>query len=481
MLSWQEYSAHDAVGLAGLIRAGEVAPAEAQQAAIEAARAIGPQLGAFAEGPFEAAQLANPHGEFAGVPFVIKDLLIAATGVPGHGGSAFLADGIVPEADSILMSRFRHAGLGLIGSTKAAEFGLSAATDQKWRGPARNPWDTTRGPGGSSGGSAALVAAGVVPAAHANDGAGSIRIPAAHCGLVGLKPSRGRIPLGPGQQELMYGNAVEFAVTRTVRDTAHLLDHVHGNAPGEKYGAPPPRRAYRAELDDPSSQPLRVAVTSHDWAEEPLHPDVRDAIETTANALGEIGHVVEEAKPPIDWDGYLSALTTTWCAGAAAAVAPFLKAGTERDLFEATTVACAEAGQDLTPVELATAFDQNNAASRAMGSFHQEWDLWLTPTSVGPAPAVGAFGNDDPRYTAEEWVRRCAAPYPACAISNVCGGPAITLPLAQTTDGLPLGLQLSADLYREDLLVRTAAQLEHALPWDRRRPRVHAARLEDAR
>ncbi|GEL20219.1 amidase [Pseudonocardia asaccharolytica] len=473
MLSWQEYSSRDAVDLANLIRVGEVTAAEIHQTALEAAHAIEPRIGAFTEGPFESAQPSDPRGEFAGVPFAIKDLLITAAGVPSHGGSAALAEGAAPEADSILMSRFRAAGLNLIGTTKSPEFGLSVTTDQKWRGPARNPWDTERSPGGSSGGSAALVAAGIVPVAHANDGAGSIRIPAAHTGLVGLKPSRGRVPIGPGQQELMYGNVVEFVVTRTVRDSAHLLDLVHGNAPGEKYGAPAPARPYREEVEDPSPRQLRIAVTAQGWDGQDIPPDVRNAIEITAAALVELGHVVEEVKPEIDWEGFLAALTTTWCAGTAAAVVPLLRAGVDRDLFEATTVACAEAGQALSPVELAVAFDRNNTVSRILGSFYQKWDLWVTPTSVGPAPSIGAFDADNPQYTAAEWVRRCVLPYPTCAVSNVTGGPAITLPLAQSSDGLPLGVQLSADIYREDILLRTAAQLEHALPWATCGPAVH--------
>lgn len=480
MLSFEEYSSRDGLGIASLIRSGEVAATEVQHTAIELAKKVGPLLGAFTEGPFDNAQPANSAGEFAGVPFVIKDLLITAAGVPSHNGSGALADGIVPEGDSILMSRFRNAGLALVGSSKAAEFGLSIATDQKWGGPARNPWDLSRSPGGSSGGSAALVAAGVIPIAHANDGAGSIRIPAAHCGLVGLKPSRGRIPLGPGQQELMYGNAVEFVVTRTVRDAMLVLDVTHGNCPGEKYGAPPPLRSYWEDMEDSTSQPLRIAVSSDGWYDEQCHPDVRAAIEETAEALTQLGHTVEEAQPAVDWEGLLSALTTTWCAGTAAAVVPLLKAGVAHELFEATTLTCAEAGQLLGPVQLAEAFDLNNAASRAMGTFFKEWDVWVTPTAMGPAPDVGAVHTDSPNYTAEQWVHRCVVPYPTCAISNVTGGPAISLPLAQTTDGLPVGVQLSADLYREDVLARISAQLEHVLSWHSRKPRVHATGMKVA-
>lgn len=475
MVKANEYSEYDAVGLAALIRKGEVKASEVRAAAVAAAADIGGKLGALAEGPFMQESDANPDGEFAGVPFVAKDALIQIRGVAGHGGSAALAD--VPPAteDSILMGRFREAGLDLVATTKSPEFALSAGTDQKWQGSARNPWATDRGPGGSSGGSAALVAAGVVPIGHANDGAGSIRIPAGHTGLVGLKPSRGRVPLGPGQQEVIYGNAVELAVTRSVRDSAHLLDLVHGNAPGEKYGAPAPQRRYREEVEEGArdSGPLRIAVSTTAWSGIPVDPDVQAAIARTATVLTELGHIVEWQDPLLDWEQFASALTTTWCAGTAAAVIPLLEAGTDPTVLEATTLTCAEAGRSLTPMALAEAFSTNNLVSRSLGAFFESWDIWLSPTSLAPAPPVGDFDADNPAHSAVEWVRKCASPYPTLSLFNVSGGPAITVPVGESSSGLPIGVHLGADLYREDVLLQVAAELERAMPWASRRPSIH--------
>ncbi|AYA23253.1 amidase [Rhodococcus rhodochrous] len=475
MAKVNEYSEYDAVGLAALIRQGEVKASEVHEAAVAAAADIGGKLGALTEGPFMQESDANPDGELAGVPFVAKDLLIQIRGVAGHGGSGALAD--VPPAteDSVLMSRFREAGLDLVATTKSPEFGLSVATDQKWQGSARNPWDTDRGPGGSSGGSAALVAAGVVPIGHANDGAGSIRIPAGHTGLVGLKPSRGRVPLGPGQQESMYGNVVEFAMTRSVRDTAHLLDLVHGNAPGEKYGAPVPRRRYRDEIVEGARNtgPLRIAVSTAAWSGVPVDPAVQAGIARTATVLTELGHIVEWQDPPLDWEQFASALTTTWCAGTAAAVIPLLDAGADPTAFEATTLTCAEAGRSVTPMVLAEAFATNNLVSRCLGAFLRSWDVWLSPTSLAPAPPVGTFDANNPAYSAADWVRKCINPYPTLSLFNVSGGPAITVPVAENSSGLPIGVHLGADLYREDVLLLVAAELERAMPWASRRPPIH--------
>lgn len=471
-----DYAEYDAVGLASLIKDGQANSADVHAAAAAAAERIGTTLGALTEGPFAEAGRASADGEFAGVPFVAKDLLIQIKGVPSHGGSAALSDAPPAPKDSILMSRFRASGLGLLATTKSPEFGLSVATDQKWRGPARNPWDLTRGPGGSSGGSAALVAAGVVPIGHANDGAGSIRIPAGHTGLVGLKPSRGRVPLGPMLQEVMFGNAVEFAVTRTVRDTAHLLDMVHGNAPGEKYGAPPPHRRYREEITEDASRaakPLRIAASITSWSGEPIDVEVQEAVTRTMAALAEMGHIVEWQDPVLDWENFSEALTVIWCAGTAAAVVPLLESGSDPDSFEATTLTCAEQGRLLTPMQLADAFDVNNWVSRCFGDFHRAWDIWLTPTSLATAHPVGIFDADNPEYSASEWVRKGISKYPTLPLLNVTGGTGISVPVAESSQGMPIGVHLGADLYREDTLLRVAAELERALPWSDRRPGVH--------
>jgi amidase len=271
MLTIDEYSRYDATGLAELIRAGHTTADEVHTVALEAVALADTSLNACVEGPWERPLDADPQGVFAGVPFAIKDILCHAAGVPVHMGSRALAEGVVFDHDTTLMSRFRRAGLATVCTTKTPEFALNGTTEPVFGGPVRNPWDLTRSPGGSSGGSAALVACGALPVAHGNDGAGSLRIPASHTGTIGLEPSRGRIPIGPDIQEAFYANAVEFAITRSVRDTAALLDAVHGNQPGEKYSAPLPKRSY---LDELTAAPrrLHIAVCTDSWTDAVVHP-----------------------------------------------------------------------------------------------------------------------------------------------------------------------------------------------------------------
>ncbi|PBC46121.1 amidase [Rhodococcus sp. ACS1] len=481
MVTIEEYASYDATGLAGLVRSGEVKPAEIHEAGIKAVELANERLHATVEGPWDSPLDASTEGVFAGVPFVLKDLCCHAAGVPLHLGSRALAAGIVLDHDSELMARFRRAGLAAVGSTKIPEFALCPTTEPLFGGAVHNPWDPTKSPGGSSGGSAALVAAGAVPIAHANDGAGSIRIPACHTGTVGLKPSRGRIPIGPGMQEAFYGNVVEFALTRSVRDAAALLDAVHGNLPGEKYGAPGPARPYRDEMRGPQS-PLRIAVCLDSWSDRPVHGDVRRVLMSTIELLSDLGHEVDVVTPALKWEEFLDALTTTFCAGSAADVIPLGEAigvGLSPDHFEATTIACAEAGRALTPVDLARAFATNNRVSRQVAAFMADWDILVTPTAITPPVDLGTFDANDASFSAQEWVRHVITPHPMCALYNVTGAPAISLPLGTTSDGLPVGVQFGADVYREDLLLGLAAQLEQARPWAERRPALHVTNLSE--
>ncbi|MFC0449191.1 amidase [Rhodococcus jostii] len=481
MFTIEEYASYDATGLAELVRSREVKPSEVHEAGVNAVQLADERLHACAEGPWETPLDAATDGFFTGVPFVLKDLLCHAAGVPLHLGSRALARGIVFDQDSELMARFRRAGLAAVASTKIPEFALTATTEPLLGGAVHNPWDPTKSPGGSSGGSAAMVASGAVPIAHANDGAGSIRIPAAHTGTVGLKPSRGRVPIGPEVQEAFYGNVIDFAITRTVRDAAGLLDAVHGNLSGEKYSAPTPARPYRDELSGPSA-PLRIAVCADSWSDRVVHPEVVRTMASTLQLLSDLGHHVEVVAPQIDWEDFLSALTITYCAGTAADVVPLgeaLGVGLSPDYFEATTIAAAEAGRAMTPMDLARAFATNNKVSRQLATFMGEWDIFVTPTSITPPLDLGTFDANDPSFTAEDWVRHVIAPHPTCALYNVSGAPAISLPLGATDDGLPVGVQFGADIYREDLLLGLAAQLEQAQPWADRRPALHVTNLKE--
>ncbi|MEN0139326.1 MAG: amidase family protein [Rhodococcus sp. (in: high G+C Gram-positive bacteria)] len=481
-MSIEEYASFDATGLAELVRSGEVKPSEVHEVGVQAVDIADDRLRASAEGPWPTPLEASTDGVFTGVPFVVKDILCHAAGVPVHMGSRALSDGLVFDHDSELMARFRRAGLAAVCTTKTPEFALNGTTEPLLGGAVLNPWDPAKSPGGSSGASAALVAAGAVPIAHGNDGAGSIRIPACHTGTVGLKPSRGRVPLGPGLQEAFYGNAVEFAITRTVRDSAALLDAVQGNLPGEKYGAPPPVRPYVEELETPPAR-LRIAVCPDSWTDRRVHPAVVQTIESTSRMLSDLGHDVEIVTPRLDWEEFLAALTITFCAGTAAAAVPLgeeLGVGLSPDFFEATTIACAEAGRAMTPLDLARAFATNNTISRQLAAFMADWDLLVTPVSITPPVDLGTFDANDESLGAQEWVRHILTPHPTTALYNVTGAPAISLPLGMSNEGLPIGVQFGANAYREDLLLKLAAQVEQARPWADRRPGLHVANLSES-
>ncbi|MGE4426571.1 MAG: amidase [Solirubrobacteraceae bacterium] len=477
MLSFEEYARHDGLGLAALIADGEVTGAEVHATAHAAVRAVDEQLDAVVEGPWEEPLDHAADGSFGGVPFVLKDIVCHATGVPMHFGSRVAADGVPFDGDSLLMQRFKRAGLATVATAKTPELALSAWTEPVLGGPVRSPWNPQKSPGGSSGGPAALLASGAIPVTHANDGGGSIRIPASYCGLVGLKPSRGRVPIGPGYQEIMFGNAVEFALTRTVRDSAALYDLVHGFASGERCGAPQPERPFFDEVGERGRR-LRIAVCLDDWAEVPVHPQVRRVVEQTAEVLRGLGHEVVEARPELVWDDMNRAFRTTWCAGVAATtfgLADALGVEADPDHFEATTLTCAREGLKITPLDLQAAFDTMNVVTRSFAAFFGACDALLSPVSHILPPDIGTYDADDPDADADTWVRRVTTPFPLCAAYNITGGPAISVPVGQSDDGLPIGVQIGADTYREDVLYQLAGQLEEAMPWSDRRPQIHVS------
>ncbi|GAA2586348.1 amidase family protein [Actinomadura fulvescens] len=459
------------MGLLGLMRSGAVTADEVEAAARRAIEAVNAELNALTLPLFEPALGHDPRGPLAGVPFLIKDSQPFARGVPFAIGSRAIR-GAVASADHELMARFRAAGLVTLGQTTTPEMALSFATESVRYGFTRNPWDLERGVGGSSGGAAALVAAGAVPVAHANDGAGSIRVPAAACGLVGLKPSRGRTPCGPLIGEAAFGHSAEFALTRTVRDAAHLLDAVGGAPPvGEKYAAPPPPRPY---ADEPRADPgrLRVALTTAAWSGVPVDPQVAAVTVNAGQVLEWIGHTVTEASPAVDPDLLVEAMML----GAIAAGAALLRARRRPDpaLLEAVTRRLIAETQAFTALDMMAAVDAQHQVTRPVGLFFEEYDLLVTPT-LGHLPARhGALDYDDPDYSMRSWLRRIFEYGPFTAPFNVSGNPAISLPLGHSREGLPIGVQLVAARDREDLLLRVAAQLEQAVPWHDRKPPVHA-------
>lgn len=471
----------DATAQAELVRRGDASPLELVDAAIARVEKLDPELNAVIHPRFERAREEAagelPDGPFRGVPFLVKDLMCHQAGEPWHEGMAFLRDlGWTATTDTWLAERFRAAGLVTVGRTNTPELGILPTTEPAAYGPTRNPWDTSRSPGGSSGGSAAAVAAGLVPVAHANDGGGSIRIPASECGLVGLKPSRGRTTQGPDVGEAMGGLAVEHVVTRSVRDTAAVLDAVAGPGPGDPYWAPPPGRPF---LDEVGADPgrLRVGITTAaPGGMASTHPDCVAAAEAAAHLLASLGHEVEEAGPEgLDDPDYIPRFLTLWSSGVAAGLDGW-SAAAGREIVaadvEPLTWALADMGRAYSAADLLASVAWLQAHARRTARFWGDHDLWLTPTIAEPPPPLGEFTSppDNPLHG----IFRAASVVPFTPPLNVTGQPAISLPLHWNAAGLPIGVQLVAAAGREDVLLRVAAQLEEAAPWADRRPPMHA-------
>jgi len=479
---------HDATGLAGLVRAGEVTPLELVEAAIARIEAVDPQLNAVIHPRFERARdeaARIPAGRasaapFAGVPFLVKDVVCHQAGEPFHEGMRFLRDRQWrADRDSYLAARFRAAGLVTVGRTNSPELGILPTTEPAAYGATRNPWDRARSPGGSSGGSAAAVAARLVPAAHANDGGGSIRIPASACGLVGLKPSRGRTSLGPNGSFTALV-VCEHVVCHTVRDCAGLLDAIAGPMPGDLYVAPPPARPYREEVGAPPGR-LRIGLmTTAPGRLAAVHPDCVTAAEEAAQVLETEGHDVEVAHPPAldqpDWAPHFMSL---WSAGVALGLDGWSSrtgAPIGPDDVEPLTWALAELARALPTPALLRSLDWLLQATRLVAGWWQPpdggrgFDLLVTPTLAEPPVLLGTF--DSPPDNPLGGFFRAAAFTPFTPPFNVTGQPAISLPLGWTADGLPLGVQLVAASGREDVLLRVAAELEHDNPWANRRPPI---------
>lgn len=473
----EEYAELDATGLAALLSKGEVGDDEARDAATAAIDAVNPRLGALVGERFDAPLDHAADGPFAGVPFVVKDLILHAAGVPQRAGTRLLGDGVPMPADTHLMARFRRAGLATLALTATPELGFNATTESVANGPTRNPWDTTRSPGGSSGGSAALVAARAVPVAHANDGGGSIRIPAAACGLVGLKPSQGRTSPGPDYADPLLGMGVEFAVTRTVRDTAGLLDAVHGAEPGDRYLLPDPPRPYADEVSA-GSRPLRVALWTTPFSGAgAVDPRCVAATETAARTLEGLGHAVEIAGPELDAAAFDDANLVAWTSFLADGVdvlAGALGVAPGPETLEAATLACAEHGRTLRAGDLYAADRVFNATRRAVAAFHQRYDVILTPTMNVPNTPLGHLDQNDPSRDARGWYDHIFSTAGFTALSNVTGNPAISLPLGRTEEGWPIGVQIVAPYAGESTLIALAADLERATPWAAHRPPLAA-------
>ena len=469
----------DATAQAALVRNGEVSAHELISASLARIEALNPLLNAVIHPRFEAAleDARKPlaAGPFSGVPFLVKDLMCTNAGEPLHAGSRYLKRvGHKARGDSFLAARQRAAGLISLGRTNTPEFGSVTTTEPAAYGPTRNPWSLAHSPGGSSGGAASAVASGMVAMAHGNDGGGSIRIPAAHCGLIGLKPTRGRISFGPSNGEVWLGAACEHVLTRSVRDSAAALDATAGHLPGDPYLTAPPAAPFAdAAARDP--RPLRIGVmTTTPGGRLPLHPDCLLAVERAVHWLGQLGHRVETAYPGAldveDEERHFMKVVAAWVAQGIDAVARHHGPPLEDELEPHTDIVY-RMGKSLAATEYLQAQIWLQAHARAIcGWWAQGFDLLLTPATTQPPPRIGAFS---PSSTDPMAPLRGTVPYIAYTVPfNISGQPAISLPLHHTAEGLPTGVQAVAAMGREDLLLAVAGQLERAGAWSAVRPQT---------
>ena len=494
-LSFDEYVKHDATALAELVRTGEVSPGELLEAAISRAEAVNLQLNAivtplYAKGREMAKQLPET-GPFRGVPFLLKDLEFEWAGTPLKSGCRGYQN-YVSTVDSEVVKRLKAVGLVFFGKTNTPEFGLTPYTESKLYGPARNPWKPTHSPGGSSGGSAAAVAAGIVPAATATDGGGSIRIPASCCGLFGLKPSRGRVTLGPQYGELWNGAVAGHVLTRSVRDSAGLLDVTAGGPTyralaGDPYGIAPPERPFSEEVGREPGKLMIAFSTQALIASQPTDLECIKAVQETVALLEQLGHTVEEIPLPYEKTivteaFFLNVMSET--AGVLRELGHYLGRPVRRTDVELNTWAGARLAEGFSAADVAYQKRRWNGLNRSMGQLHETYDLFLTPTLPRPPIAIGTFQNTDSEQrllklidslgglkylngskTVNDLADRSLGYISFTVITNMTGQPSMSVPLHWSPDGLPIGVMFAAKLGDEATLFRLAGQLEQAKPW----------------
>jgi amidase len=496
MVSPVEYATHDAVALAALVRRREVSAAELLEAAIARMDALNPVVRAVVTPMTDLAReraRTAPGGPFGGVPFLVKDLFQDYAGVPSTNGcAAWHRARYVPGRHSEIVERWLAAGTIIFGKTSTPEFGAKGITEATIWEPTRNPWDVERSPGGSSGGAAAAVAAGIVPVAGASDGGGSIRIPAAATGLFGLKPGRGRTPCGPEVGEIMHGAPLNHVLSRSVRDSARMLDATHGPERGSPGHLAPPERPYEEQAArDP--RPLRIAFTTRSPLGTEVDPAAASAVERTAKLLASLGHHVEPAEPAIDGRALARDFLTVWFAHIAAFVAESgrrLNARECEEHFELDTLAMAAIARARSAADYAASYLRWGQYGHQLSEFLTKWDVYMTPTLAVQPPRIGelrtpgwalaalrvAFTAGLSRLvplaadTTEQVVFENLRRVPFTQLANVTGVPAMSVPLHTFPGGLPMGIHFLADHGREGLLLSLAGQLERAEPWSARRP-----------
>lgn len=473
MSGFKEYGHYDAVGLADLVRNKEVSPDELLAEAIDRVERFNPTINAVVCKIYEQAQLAVTtdiaQAPFTGVPFLLKDLETPYAGAPLTNGSRFFIDN-VPDHDSELVLRYKKAGFVIFGKTNTPEFGLNVSTEPQLFGPARNPWNLDYTTGGSSGGAAAAVAAGIVPAAHGNDGGGSIRIPASCCGLFGLKPTRGRNPMGPDWGEEWNGMVYHHVITRTVRDSAAILDTTSGPGVGDPYWASVPSRPFYDEI---GTDPGRIRVAYSVSAPSGISVD-EECVKATSDAaklMAELGHDIEEASPQIDADAFMEAYSVIVAANTMAAIEKHA-AESGRELneneFENLTWLFAQMGNAVPATTYARAVQTIHRIGRQIGRFFECYDVLITPTlAILPQP----LGTIDTMLTDFEIYNAKAGAFAAfTAMFNASGNPAMSVPLHWTADDLPVGVQFVGRYGDEATLFRLGSQLEQIRPWANRYP-----------
>ena len=479
-LNDSELSRLDSYGLAEVIRSGDISPVEAVQASVDRIEKLDGELNAVVTERFERAldDAAGdiPDGPFKGVPFILKDLWTSNADEPMHLGNKALKEiNYVSPVESDLARRYREAGFIVVGRSNTPEFGLVGTTEPESYGPSRNPWNTDYGTGGSSGGAAAAVASGMVPSANASDGGGSIRIPAAMCGLVGLKPSRGRVPMGPMQEE--WGLSIQHVVCHSMRDAAGILDATAIPTMGDGVVAPNHGQPY---IDQVGAIPdkLRIGI----WNESPredleIHPDCQRLTRDAGELLEKLGHIVEEAHPTVLDDPAIGGrFSAIWMAGANLTLknlSKLLQREVTVDDVEIGTWLMAQVGAKTSGLEVLQAqADMGSMRRSTLEWWGNGWDLLLTPTTLVPPPLVGELVS-----TEDEPMRNSLRSIPYAAFTspfNATGQPAISLPTGFSSDGLPIGVQLVAAYGREDLLIQVGSQLESEIQWGNKRAPIHA-------
>lgn len=484
-MKFEEYRRFDAIGLAELVAKGEVTAAELLACAESRATQINPTLNAIVISMAEIGhQRAHSplQGAFAGVPFLIKDIAQDYAGVPTTAGSRAMRY-FIPATHSEYVQRCLNAGLVIFGKTNTPELALKGTTEPAYWGPTLNPWNPAYSAGGSSGGAAAAIAAGIVPMAGASDGGGSIRIPASHCGLFGLRPSRGRVPAGPAHAEFWHGASSEHVICRSVRDSAAMLDALAGPDIGAPFHIAPPKRPFSSEVNEAPGK-LRIAFSASSPIHRNVHGDCVRAMEETVELLRDLGHVVEEARPNVDGEALARCYITMYMGQTAANVRLAVGKGAKENEFEPETRALALLGESLSAAEYSVSLMCWNEFARALGQFFQRYDLYLTPTVAAPPARIGEQNTPYWQQLAlapvlnlglgkalrssgqvEALAFESLARVPFTQLSNLTGTPSMSVPLYWNDKGLPIGSQFIAPFGEEARLIRLAAQLEKARPW----------------